>query len=131
MADFRLAASAEAALDDILLWSQRTFGPQARQRYAALLVTAMQDVAEQPNRTNVSWKRLKSGPIGVYHVGHSKAHAPDPPGPVAEPRHYPGPVAEPRHYVVFRIASDGIVEILGFVHERMLLPRAVQRLGRQ
>ena len=121
MADFRLAASAEAALDDILLWSQRTFGPQARQRYAALLVTAMQDVAEQPNRTNVSWKRLKSGPIGVYHVGHSKAHAPDP----------PGPVAEPRHYVVFRIASDGIVEILGFVHERMLLPRAVQRLGRQ
>lgn len=121
MADYRLAVSAETALDEILQWSQENFGKAARLRYAALLVVAMQDVAEQPRRANITWKQLKSGNIGIYHISHSKTRVPDP----------PGPVAEPRHYLVFRIAADGMVEVLGFVHERMLLPRALQRLSHQ
>ncbi len=121
MTDFRLAASAESALDEILGWTQENFGEAARERYAALLVAAMQDVAKHPQRSNVSWKRLKTGRIGVYHIIHSKMHAPNP----------PGAVAKPRHFLVFRLTNDGIVEILGFVHERMLLPRALKRLAEQ
>jgi toxin ParE1/3/4 len=120
VADYRLAASAEAALDDILSWTQDNFGDMARERYAALLVTAMYDVAEEPRRTNVSWKRLKRADVGIYHIMHSKGRVPDP----------PGQVGEPRHLIVFREGGDGIIEILGFIHESMLMPRALRQLVR-
>ena len=118
MADYRLAAPAAAQIDDILDWSERTFGARAGMRYAALLVNAMADVADDPRRPAVIWKRRGRSTIGIYHLGHSRLHVPDP----------PGQVGEPRHYVVFRVGPDGIVEILGFVHERMLLGRALRRI---
>lgn len=120
MAEYRLAAPAEAQIDQILRWSQDRFGDRARERYAALLVTAMEDVADHPRRVTVDWKRLARVEVGVYHIGHSRDHVPDP----------PGPVAEPRHYLIFRIGRDGIAEILGFVHERMLLGRALRQILR-
>jgi toxin ParE1/3/4 len=36
-------------------------------------------------------------------------------------------VGEPRHLVVYRVAPDGVTEILSLVHDRMLLARAVRR----
>jgi toxin ParE1/3/4 len=36
-------------------------------------------------------------------------------------------VREPRHLIVYRIGSDGIVEVLGVVHDRMVLSRAARR----
>jgi toxin ParE1/3/4 len=36
-------------------------------------------------------------------------------------------VQTPRHLVVYRVATDGVVEIVGLVHDRMLLPRAARR----
>jgi hypothetical protein len=35
-------------------------------------------------------------------------------------------VGRPRHLVVYRIGRDGVVEIMGLIHDRMLLDRAVQ-----
>lgn len=37
-------------------------------------------------------------------------------------------VAAPRHLIVYRLASDGLVEILGLVHDRMVLSRAAQKI---
>jgi toxin ParE1/3/4 len=118
MGEYRLSGPAEAQIDEILVWSQEKFGEVTRERYAALLVKAMEDVAAEPRRRSVSWKRITSGEVGVYHVGHSREHVSDP----------PGAVGEPRHYLVFRVGRDGIVDILGFVHERMLFSRALRRL---
>lgn len=118
MADFRLSDPAYHQLGEILFHSEVQFGKAARRRYASLLVEAMQDVASDPSRPGIIWKRLSERRIGLYHIEHSRDRVPDP----------PGRVAEPRHLIVFRIGEDGIVDVLGFVHDRMLRPRALRRL---
>lgn len=118
MGRYRLSSRAEGQIDEILDWSQEKFGELTRERYAALLVTAMEDVADDPEQEAVAWKRSRSGKVGVYHVGHSREHVPDP----------PGQVGDPRHYLVFRYGQDGIVDILGFIHERMLFSRALRKI---
>jgi toxin ParE1/3/4 len=40
-------------------------------------------------------------------------------------------VGRPRHLVVYRIGTDGVVEILGLAHDRMLLDRAAHRMQRE
>ena len=64
--------------------------------------------------------RIRHASIGLYHLRHSRGGL-DP----AER------VDQPRHLVVFRIGADGIVDVLGFIHERMLRDRALRRLARQ
>ena len=120
MADYRLSAPAEAQIDQILEWSQEKFGDEARKRYAALLVAAMENVAEEPSQAAIVWKRSGRADLGIYHVRHSRDRVPEP----------PGPVGDPRHYLVFRVGTDGVVDILGFIHERMLLTRALRRIVR-
>lgn len=39
-------------------------------------------------------------------------------------------VASPRHLVIYRLAADGMVEILGLVHDRMVLSRAARKIVR-
>ncbi|MFI4986313.1 MAG: type II toxin-antitoxin system RelE/ParE family toxin [Alphaproteobacteria bacterium] len=118
MADYRLSAAAETEIDAILVRSEDSFGADARKRYAALFVAAMQDVSEAPQRPSVVWLRVARHRVGLYHIHHSRAHVPDP----------PGRVGEPRHVIVIRVADDGIVDILGVMHERMLRGRALRRI---
>lgn len=120
MADFRLSQVAEAELDEILDWSEAKFHEIGRVRYATLLVQAMQDIADAPQRDGVVWVRSLRVRIAVYHVWHSRNSVPDP----AERVH------EPRHLIVFRVADDGIVDILGFAHDSMLRGRALRRIVR-
>jgi toxin ParE1/3/4 len=120
VARYRLAATALEQIGGILDWSEEQFGAHARERYEELLLTAMQDVADTPKRANVTWMRLTRMEIGVYHIAHSRERASDP----------PGIVGEPRHYLVFRVGQDGVVDVLGFVHERMLLNRALRKIVR-
>jgi toxin ParE1/3/4 len=118
MAEYRLSKPAEAQIDEILAWSHEKFGEMTRGRYAALLVQSMEDVASHPRQKSVTWKRVASGEVGIYHISQSRKHVPDP----------PGRVGEPRHSLVFRVGRDGIVDILGFIHDHMLFDRALRRL---
>jgi toxin ParE1/3/4 len=118
MAEYRLSRPAEAQIDEILSWSHEKFGEMTRGRYAALLVRAMQDVADHPRQRPVVWKRTASGEVGIYHISQSRKHVPNP----------PGRVGEPRHYLIFRVGRDEIVDILGFIHDSMLFDRALRRL---
>jgi hypothetical protein len=52
---FRLSRPAEAELDDILDWSEARFHEVGRQRYAALLVQAMRDLADDPQCDGIEW----------------------------------------------------------------------------
>jgi hypothetical protein len=65
VAEWRLAASAEAQLARVIADSLQGWGTLGRDRYAALIIAAMQDVADDPDRRRVT----------------------DPPGPVRRPRH--------------------------------------------
>ena len=118
MGHYRLAAGAEAQLGEILDWSERRFGAAARERYAALILAALRSVADEPHHANVHWRRVHKTEIGVYRIEHSRDRVP------AEL----GRVGEPRHFVVFTIGTDGVVDILGFVHDSMLLSHAFRRL---
>jgi toxin ParE1/3/4 len=40
-------------------------------------------------------------------------------------------VGQPRHIVIYRIAADGVVEVLGVAHDRMRLAGAVRRMRRE
>jgi len=117
MGYYRLSAGAEAQLDEILDWSEDRFGVAARDRYAATILAAIRNVADSP-QPNVHWRRIRNRQIGVYHIANSRNRvAPE-----------LGRVSEPRHYLVFSIGTDDVTEILGFVHDSMLLGRAFRRL---
>jgi toxin ParE1/3/4 len=120
MAGYHLSDGAEAELGEILNWSERHFGSPARNRYAALILAALRNVADHPRQPSVQRRRVRQVEIGVYHIAHARAAVP--------PKI--GRVGEPRHYVIFNHGADGVVEILGFVHDSMLLGRAFRRLTR-
>jgi toxin ParE1/3/4 len=120
VADYRLTDPARAQVPQILADSEVTFGAAARARYAELLRTAFQDLADQPRKPSIMWYVRRRQRIGVYHVRHSRGRVPA----------SPGRVGAPRHLIVFRVAEDGVVDVLGLMHERMLRGRALMRVIR-
>ncbi len=37
----------------------------------------------------------------------------------------------PRHLIVYRLGTDGVVEVLGVIHDRMMLVRAARDVKRE
>lgn len=121
MADYRLSGPAEDQIVDILEWSEDEFGELTRKRYALLLTVAMADIAEQPRRPATQWLNCLGHRIGVYHIEHSRTR-------IADPRER---IRTPRHLVVFRVAPDGLVDVLGFIHDSQLRRRALRHIVRE
>jgi toxin ParE1/3/4 len=116
--EFRLSAVARRQIAHILARSERDFGVMMRERYATLLVTAIRDVAADPGRPGSRAEPAVDADLRTYHLGHSRNHV-----PVAA-----GRVRKPRHALVFRMAADGVVNILGIVHDRMNRSGALRRI---
>ena len=112
---YRLTRAAEGQIDSILLESARTHGIEAAGRYGLLLVTAMAALADDPALPgSVEVSRLPGIRAYPARLGRMRVEA-------------ARRVREPRHLIVYRVASDGIVEVLGIVHDRMVLSRAARR----
>jgi len=118
--EYRLAGSADAEIFEVLKRSEGEFGEKRRERYAALIAKAMEDVAKDPEQALVDWKRFSRLDIGIYRISHSRTHVEDP----------PGRVRNPKHAVVFSIAHDGVIDFIGILHERMLHVRALRKIVR-
>ena len=118
MTDYRLSGPAEAKIKEILAESEREFGTQARERYAALMIRAIEDIAENHDRMGVEHHRGLDDRLGTYHLRYSRKRVLNP----------PGRVKDPRHLLVFRMAEDGIVDILGVLHDSMLPKRAIRKI---
>jgi toxin ParE1/3/4 len=104
-----LSPAAEEDLVRILAWSHKHFGEQARLRYEALLTQAIVDIAEDPERTgSVRREELAAG-SRTYHVWHSRQR-------IAKSV---GKVGTPRHFLLFRVNSEGLVEIGRVLHDSM------------
>ena len=115
---YRLTRAAEEQIDAILLRSARTHGLEAAGRYGQLLLVVMARLGEAPDMPgSVDVPRLSS--IRAYPTRLSRLRV----GPSRR-------VGAPRHLVIYRLASDGVVEILGLVHDRMVLSRAARRMVR-
>lgn len=112
MALYRLSESAQADLLDIFFWTHTQFGELARQRYEALIVTALRDIAEQPARVgSVERPELGDG-VRSWHLSLSRERA----------RTASGMVRHPRHFLLYRLEGD-VVAVGRVLHDSMELSR--------
>jgi toxin ParE1/3/4 len=113
MARYLVAPAAEHDIEQILAWTHEQFGEQARLRYEALLVTAIQDVGEDPKRAASHARPEIAAGARTYHVRHSRDRVA---GGLRR-------VSRPRHFLVYRIMPDGQIEIGRVLHDSMDLER--------
>ena len=115
---YRLAQAAEDQIDRPLLKSAKTHSLEAASRYSQLILIVIRAVGDNPNPV---------GSIEVPWVNGIRAY------PIRQSRLKVEPgrrVGAPRHLVIDRLATDGAVEILGLVHDRIVLSRAARKLVR-
>jgi len=112
---YRLVGHAEQRIDDIVLESARQWGLEAAGRYHLLILAAIAVVGDRPN-TPGSREIPRIPGVRTYDLRLARHLAPP------ERR-----VGRPRHILVYRVARDGVVEILTVVHDRMLMPRATRQ----
>ena len=107
MARFRLARPAQIDLANILATSAERWGDDGRQKYAAVLADAMRQVANEPGGP-LTKKRaeLRSG-IRSFHVRHARRSAAT------------AKVRRPVHVLYYRVAQEGVIEIVRVLHEKM------------
>jgi plasmid stabilization system protein ParE len=115
---YRLLAGAEADIDRILLESARAFGVDAAERCSLLMRSVFAALAAVPDRPGSQEIATAAG-VRVYPLRIGRRLV------VQEQR-----VGSPRRIVVYRVGSDGMVEIIGLAHGRMLLSRAVRQMRR-
>jgi toxin ParE1/3/4 len=109
MPRYRISNAARADIVDILRLSQTQFGDQARQRYQALILAALQAPADTPYRIG-SHERGELAPgLRSYHLSYSRQQA----------KQTHGTVKSPRHIVFYRVASDDVIEVLRLLHDAM------------
>ena len=116
MARFRLARPAQIDLVNILSTSAERWGAESRQRYAAVLIAAMRQVAAEPDGP-LTRKRpdLRSG-IRSFHVRYARRSAEG------------ATVRKPVHVLYYRVAEEGVIEIVRVLHERMEPSRHLEEL---
>ncbi len=82
MPQYRISNAARADIVDILKLSQTQFGDQTRQRYQALILAALQAIADTPYRIG-SLERDEFAPgLRSYHLIYSRQQAKHPHGMV-------------------------------------------------
>jgi len=116
MARFRLARPAQIDLANILSMSVERWGAAGRQRYAAVLAAAMRQVAAEPDGPLTKNRPdLRSG-IRSFHVRHARRSAQG------------AAVRRPVHVLYYRVAQEGVIEIVRVLHERMEPSRHLDEL---
>lgn len=112
---YRIVGRAEDRIGAVLLASARRWGIDAADRYNRLILAAMTAIGDAPA---LPGSREIPGVAGVrtLHLRSARRLVP------ADHR-----VGSPRHLMVYRVAPDGVVEILSLVHDRMLLVAAARR----
>lgn len=115
---YRLTAHADSRIDQILLESAREHGIAIAGRYSRLILAAMSALGDDPNIPGSRDVARLSG-VRAMHLRHTRRFVP------SEHR-----ITSPRHLLVYRQAQDGVVEILGIAHDRMVLARAAREAQR-
>jgi toxin ParE1/3/4 len=107
MARFRLARPAQIDLANILATSADRWGAEGRQRYAALLVAAMRQVAHEPEGSLTKKRPELGSGLRSFHIRSARRT------PAA------AKIRRPVHVLYYRVARDGVIEIVRVLHERM------------
>jgi toxin ParE1/3/4 len=115
---YRLLGGAEDDIDHILLASARDWGLPAAERYHWLMLTVFAALGATPDPA-ASRVIARVPGVRAYPLRLGRR--------LIEPGQR---VGHPRHIVVYRVAEDGVVEIMGLAHDRMLLTRAARQMRR-
>lgn len=107
----KLSPQAADDIEEILNRTVATYGELATQRYEQLLVQSLDDLAENPHRAGSTLRPEISSIAYTYHLIHSRLNV----------RSSIGQVKRPRHCVLFRIRTDGIVEVGRVLHDSMAI----------
>lgn len=113
MARFIISPAAAEDIESILAWTDEQLGEQARLRYEALLIQAIIDVAEKPDRAGSRDRVEIAISVRTYHLSYSRKR-------VANKM---GRVKKPRHLLLYRTRRDDDVEIARVLHDSMDLER--------
>jgi toxin ParE1/3/4 len=116
MARFRLARPARDDLANILSISRERRGEESERGYAALLVTAMRQIAGDPTGPLTQNRHDVRSGVRSFPLRHARGSA------------GARKVKRPVHIVYYRIAKDSVIEILRVLHERMAPTRHLQDL---
>lgn len=113
----RFTRSAEALIEDVLLDSAERYGDDAAARYAELIRAALDRIAERGDPPGAA-PVADLPAVRAYALRLARVRV-----PLARR------VANPRHIVVYRRLGEDEIEVLGIVHDRMVLARAAKRLA--
>lgn len=113
---YRLLQGAEDDVDLILLQDAGEWGLDASVRYNRLMPAVFAALGALPG---LRGSRAIPGVEGVraYHLRLGRT--------LIEPGQR---VGQPRHFAIYRLGSDGLVEIIGLAHDRTLLAEAALRM---
>lgn len=110
-----LSNPALSDIEHILEWTTGAFGTVGRQRYEALIQTALTDLAANPVRLGTRQRDDIAPNILTYHLSASRKRT------VSSTQ-----VAKPRHLILFRVNNQAAissgsaeVQILRFLHDSM------------
>ncbi|MDO8774037.1 MAG: type II toxin-antitoxin system RelE/ParE family toxin [Burkholderiaceae bacterium] len=106
-----LSGPALADIENILEWTTGAFGAAGRQRYAALIQTALLDLAADPKRLGTRPRDDIGTAICTYHLAASRKRT------TASTQ-----VAKPRHLIIFRMTNKSDVneiQVLRLLHDSM------------
>lgn len=115
---YRLVGKADEQADAILLRTARRWGTDGAARYDRLFLAAFAAIAADPAGPG---SRPIDGveAVWTYHLRLARRAL------AVDQR-----VREPRHIVIYRLANDGTVEILGLAHDRQHIGQAAKRARR-
>jgi len=101
---YRLPSHVEARILALLDAGARNFGQAVTDKYAKLIIQAMEDVADLPDRPGTKRRQAIDATALFYHLRYSRHRLP----PNAR-------INKPRHILVYQIGTDGVVDILGLI----------------
>ncbi|MDP9839395.1 toxin ParE1/3/4 [Neorhizobium huautlense] len=110
---YRLSVWARADIIDILAETEDRFGRAARERYQKLLVTALRELADDPERIGCHLRPELGDGVSSDHLRHSRKRA----------RHETGIVKHPRHLLLYRVLNPELIGIGRILHDAMELQR--------